>query len=161
MKTQLLRVLWNLTVIAALAVYLAQTSNYPAQEVLFPRLVGYPVLALAVISLISEGVGAWRHRPPTLSTGVRPEKDDSRIFLANLIFGILAGIVYLVLWLPLGFILDTVLFLLLFPILLNHSRRQTPILAAIAIGMALLFSFLFHLGAGAILPRGLLNVGWF
>lgn len=65
---------------------------------------------------------------------------------------------YLVLWEPLGFQLDTVLFLLLAPALLGFRRPVA--LVAIALATAILFAFLFHLGSGAILPSGALHVEW-
>lgn len=65
---------------------------------------------------------------------------------------------YLALWQALGFQIDTVVFLMLSPMLLGF--RRPIVLLAIAVATAILIAFLFHLGSGAILPAGVLRVEW-
>jgi hypothetical protein len=77
----------------------------------------------------------------------------SRLALA---VGLTAG--YLALWKPLGFQIDTVVFLMVSPMLLGF--RRPIVLLAIAVATAILIAFLFHLGSGAVLPAGVLRVGW-
>lgn len=85
-------------------------------------------------------------------------ESSDRIDLAQLALGLLLTVVYLALWEPLGFQLDTVAFLIFAPALLGF--RHALVLVAVAFGIAILFAFLFHLGSGAILPAGVFHVEW-
>ncbi len=156
MSTRGLRIGWNVLVVAAMVVYIARFPRYPLASTLFPRLVGYPVLGLALVSLVLEGLRG-RHPVPAAASHAGREWISVRDVLWAVAFG--AG--YLALWEPLGFVLDTVVLMVAAPLILGYPRRRWLWLVGIGIATAALFTFLFHLGAGAILPQGFLNVGWF
>lgn len=118
---------------------------------MFPRLIGYPVIALALLSLAIQTL-------PKLAVLRNAEGGVGRVELPRLGIGVLLIGVYLLLWGPLGFQLDTFVFLTLSPMVLGF--RQPLILIAVALGTAVLFAFLFHLGAGSILPAGFLHIRW-
>ncbi len=149
---------WDLAVLAALGLYFGRFSRLPLQSTLFPRLVGYPVAALALASL---GVEIFHLMYRTGGAeGGEPEALQARTRLSRLSLAAALGIVYLLLWEPLGFELDTVVFLLLVPLGLGQPLRRLPVLLVIAVATAVLFAALFHLGSGAILPSGALGVQW-
>lgn len=150
MNTKTLRVGWNVLVLAAMGIYLLQSGKYSPSSSLFPRLIGFPVLGLTLAGLGIEAL-QWR----------RDRSRESSVHGKNLILGVAMGLVYLVLWLPLGFVLDTILFMLWAPLMLGFARSRALILLALGIATAGLFAFLFHLGSGAILPKGYFDVGWF
>lgn len=153
MNTRTLRIGWNLLVVAAMGFYLAQTGKYSPDSALFPRLIGFPMLGLALLGLGVE-VAGW------ISTR-RRSSEATRVDWKNLALAVAMGIVYLILWSPLGFVLDTVVFMVWAPLALGYVRARAPLLLGLGIATAGLFAFLFHLGSGAILPRGFFNVGWF
>lgn len=140
-----------MVVLATLALYVSAFATLDAQSTLFPRLIAFPLIALVLGSLGIQTL------PPL--AGLRGVVDGSaQLRLARLALGPLFVGLYIALWEPLGFQLDTILFLTLTPTLLGLRR---PIaLVTIALGTALLFAFLFHLGSGAILPSGILRVEW-
>jgi len=148
-----LLIVWNLTVLAALGAYVEQFSSLPDQSTLFPRLISYPVAAMTLVALGMVVVPRPGRAP---ADGEAPERIRPR----RLFLGPVLGVVYLLLWEPLGFQLDTILFLVLAPLLLGYPKRRISLLAAIAVTTAVLFVFLFHLGSGSILPSGLLRVEW-
>lgn len=137
-------------VLAVLAVYAFQFQALEAESALFPRLIGYPVIALAVVSMAIQTL-------PQLAR-LRDEAVSARVDLVRLGVAVSLTAIYLLLWVPLGFQLDTLVFLMVVPMLLGF--RRPLILVAVAVGTAVLFAFLFHLGAGAILPAGVLHLRW-
>lgn len=144
-------IVWDAVILGVLALYLFQFTGLDAESTLFPRLIGYPVIALALMSLGIQTL-------PRLAVLRNAETALNRIELPRLGMAVLMTAVYLLLWTPLGFQLDTVVFLTLAPLLLGF--RGPVILIAVAVGTAILFAFLFHLGAGAILPSGFLHIRW-
>jgi hypothetical protein len=149
MTTRGLRILWNVAIVAGMGVYIARFGKYPLQTTLFPRLVGYPVLVLALFSLGRELIAlVGRHA------------SEPRLNLPQLALAGAFGLAYLALWQLLGFALDTIWFLTVTPWILSRQTRQLPVYFGVGVATAALFSFLFHLGSGAILPRGIFNVGW-
>lgn len=138
-------------VLAALAVYAFQFGALEPESALFPRLIGYPVIALAVISIGIQTL-------PQLARLRDDEAVSGRVDLSRLGVAVALTAAYLLLWDVLGFQLDTLVFLMIAPLLLGF--RRPLILLAVAVGTALLFAFLFHLGAGAILPAGVLHLRW-
>ena len=151
MTRRTLLIAWDVAVLAALAAYVSQFAALDAQSSLFPRLIGYPVAALTVVSLGIQTIGSFaRFRDA--------DGASDRMHVARLALGILFTVAYIALWQPLGFQIDTVVFLMVAPALLGF--RRPFVLLAIALGLAILVVFLFHLGSGAILPRGLLRVEW-
>ncbi|TAN20733.1 MAG: hypothetical protein EPN30_09900 [Actinomycetota bacterium] len=125
-------------------------GRYSADSTLFPRLIAYPVLGLVIIDLALE-----------LLTKRSRSMEESEIAVSYLLRGVALGVVYLLLWNVLGFALDTIVFLLFAPLLLGIRWTRAPILLGVGVVTAVLFLFLFHLGSGAILPKGVLHVGWF
>ena len=150
-----LRILWNLSVGIAVSVYIARFSRYHSSATLFPRLVGYPVLILALASLVLDIVQLVQRRPKVLSQPAREQ-----ISLLNLFIGMALAALYFALWNPLGFELDTVVLMIVAPIILGYSKRRIIVLLAIGFLIATLFTFLFGLGSGAILPLGYFNMRW-
>lgn len=150
MTTRTLRVIWNLLVIGAMAFYLTRFGKYPLQSTLFPRLIGYPVLGLSILGLALEVLRARRTEPA----------GDGPVVLGDLALGVGLGVLYGLLWGFLGFVVDTIVFLLVAPVALGYALRRTLWLLGVGVATAALFTFLFHLGSGAILPRGILPVGW-
>lgn len=150
-----LRVLWNLSVGIAVGIYIARFSRYHSSATLFPRLVGYPVLILALVSLVLDVAQLVRRRLNVLS---QPGREQ--ISLLNLFIGMALAALYFALWNLLGFELDTVVLIILAPIILGYSKRRIIVLVAIGFLIAALFTFLFGLGSGAILPLGYFNIRW-
>lgn len=144
-----LLIAWDAVVLAAVSLYLAQSSSLDPESALFPRLIGYPVAALTLASLAIQTL-------PPLAWLRDAEGAIERIVLPRLGVAIVLTAAFILLWDPLGFQLDTVVFLLVAPALLGF--RRPAIMGATAIGTALLFVFLFHLGAGAILPAGVFHL---
>lgn len=134
-----------------LALYVSQLAALSAQSALFPRLIAFPLAALTFVSLAVQTL------PPLRALRDPAERTD-RLDLRRLAIGPVLTLLYLVLWEPLGFQLDTVLFLIVAPALLGYRRGL--VLVAVAFGIAILFAYLFHLGSGAILPAGILHVEW-
>ena len=151
MSTKTLTIVWNVTVVLAIGVYLSRFPHYPTQSILFPRLISYPVLVFCLWSLLAEGIRFRRNRQ---------KADESRVDGWALVTPVIGGVVYLVLWNTLGFMLDSVLFISLFPFFAGYGPiRLLPITFGVGVAVGLLFTFLFHLGSGAILPQGILNWG--
>lgn len=116
-------------------------------------MIGYPVAALALASLTIQVL-------PLLSRLRIADAAAAPIRLPRLGLALLLALLYFALWIPLGFQLDTVLFLIVAPLMLGQRPRFIGRLIAIAVAIALLFVFLFHLGSGAILPSGFLHLEW-
>lgn len=150
-----LRILWNLSVGIAVSIFIARFSHYDSSATLFPRLVGYPVLILALASLVLDIVQLVQRRPKVLSQPAREQ-----ISLLNLLIGMVLAVLYFALWTPLGFELDSVVLMIVAPIVLGYPKRRIIILIAIGFFIAALFTFLFGLGSGAILPLGYFNIRW-
>lgn len=137
---------------AALGLYFSQFAQLDAQATLFPRLVGYPVAAFVLLSLAIQTLPSLRR--------LRGDDTAERVRLKPFLAGPALAAGYLALWTPLGFQLDTVVLLIVAPLVLGHSPRRLPLFAAIGVATAVLFAFLFHLGSGAILPTGFLHAEW-
>ncbi len=150
-----LRILWNFSVVIAVSVYIARFSRYDSSSTLFPKLVGYPVLILALVSLGLEVLQLIQRRP---ARSAQPHREQ--ISLVNLLIALALGIVYFLLWTPLGFELDSVVLMIVAPIVLGYPKRRIIVLALIGFLTAALFTYLFGLGSGAILPLGYFNIGW-
>ncbi len=129
---------------------MSRFGRYASDSTLFPRLIAYPVLGLAIVDLALE-----------LLTKRSASTEESEISVDYLLRGIALGILFLVLWNPLGFALDAIVFLLVAPQLLGIRWTRAPVLLGVGVVTAALFLFLFHLGSGSILPKGVLHVGWF
>lgn len=150
-----LRILWNLSVGLAVSIYIARFSRYDSSATLFPRIAGYPVFILALVSLVLD-VGQLVRRWSTVVS--RPDREQ--ISLVNLFIGVVLAVLYFALWTPLGFELDTVVLMVVAPIVLGYPRRRIIVLIAIGFFISALFTFLFGLGSGAILPLGYFNIRW-
>lgn len=150
-----LRILWNLSVGLAVSIYIARFSRYDSSATLFPRIAGYPVFILALVSLVLD-VGQLVRRWSTVVS--RPDREQ--ISLVNLFIGVVLAALYFALWTPLGFELDTVVLMVVAPIVLGYPRRRIIVLIAIGFFISALFTFLFGLGSGAILPLGYFNIRW-
>ena len=150
-----LRILWNLSVGLAVSIYIARFSRYDSSATLFPRLVGYPVFILALVSLALDVMQLVRRWSTVVS---RPDREQ--ISLVNLFIGVVLAVLYFALWTPLGFELDTVVLMVVAPIVLGYPRRRIIVLIAIGFFISALFTFLFGLGSGAILPLGYFNIRW-
>ncbi len=143
---------WDVAVLAFMALYFSDIPRLDPDSALFPRLMGYPVVAFALLSL---GVQTL---PQLARIRYAGAEGPDRIRVRRLAVAVLLPIVYLLLWEPLGFQLDTLAFLTVAPALLGFRRPVA--LVSVAIAVAVLFAFLFHLGSGAILPSGVLHVEW-
>lgn len=153
--TRWLRILWNVSVVVVVSVYISTFSQYDSKATLFPRLVGYPVLILALVSLVLEVVQSIKRGKRQSDVSQR-----ERISLPNLFVALIFGVVYFFLWTPLGFELDSVVIMIVAPLVLGYPLRRVFILAVIGFLMAGLFTYLFGLGSGAILPLGYFNIRW-
>jgi len=133
-------------------VYFFDVPHLDSDSALFPRLMGYPAVAFALVSLVVQTL------PPLATIRYAEEDGTDRIRLHRLGIAVLLPIAYLMLWTPLGFQLDTLVFLILAPLVLNF--RRPVILVGVAVTTAALFAFLFHLGGSAVLPAGVLHLEW-
>lgn len=144
-----------MSTVVVVSIYISTFSKYDSKATLFPRLVGYPILLLSLASLVLEITQLIQRRPKRSSQSQREQ-----ISLVNLFTALVFGVIYLFLWTPLGFELDSVVLMVVAPIVLGYPVRRIAILAIVGFLTAGLFTYLFGLGSGAILPIGYFNIRW-
>lgn len=154
MSKRTLGIAWNVLILVALGIYVSRFHVLPATSTLFPRLVTVPMVILALVSLVRQ-LGNGRHGEG------EQEEEGSSVDLGGLLGAVAAGAVYVLLWTVLGFVLDTVVFIAVVPLLAGFGpwRRRWPITLGLGLAVAALFLYLFHLGSGSILPGGVWHVG--
>lgn len=146
----MLAALWEITVLAVTGLYITQMVSYPASEQTFPRLIAYPVVALAAFSLLRRAFLAQRSRSA--------EDEQPFIDLHYLTLGVGLTALYAALWLSLGFVLDTGILMAAGPRLLGLNWKGVLACLGIAAGTVLLFGYLFSTSGSVTLPGGVLGV---
>ena len=140
--------------LAATIAYIAESTTYRPPEQIFPRLIAYPVAALAFVSILRRILAFWRAKKIAAS----PEDVQSAIDVRLLALGIGLAAAYAALWQVLGFALDTVALFLVGPKLLGLGLKGLAACAGIAVAVVLLFSYLFGTSGMGVLPGGVF--GW-
>ena len=174
MSRRTLGIAWNVVILLALGVYASQFGHIAATSTLFPRLITVPLAVLTLISLVREllqrpqpGEAAPQSlteaAPQSLTEAAAEGEADGtdRIDWRALLGAIGLAAVYIALWKLLGFVVDTVIFIAVVPLLYGFGpwRRRWPLTLGLGLAVAFLFVYLFHLGSGSILPGGFWNVG--
>ena len=139
---------FNLLIIVALSIALYVSRNWPSATALFPHVIGFPLLALSVVSLILWLVRA-RRELANLKRGIAPS-DRSFVVNAMSIFGWLASFA-LAIWV-LGFPIAVPLFVFLYMKLHGKLSWLTCVVftAVTTAFVVLVFGWLFRV----IWPRG-------
>jgi hypothetical protein len=144
---------WDVVVLATTIAYIAESTTYPSSEQTFPRLIAYPVAALAFVSIV-------RRIPPLrrAAEAAAPVEAHAAIDVRLLALGIGLAAAYAALWSVLGFALDTVALLVVGPKLLGLGPKGLAACAGIAVAIVVLFSYLFGTSGMGVLPGGVF--GW-
>ena len=145
---------WDVVVLAATIAYIAESTTYRPPEQIFPRLIAYPVAALAFVSILRR-VSSLRRAAKTAAS---PGEAHSAIDVRLLALGIGLAAAYAALWQVLGFALDTAALLLVGPKLLGLGLKGLAACAGIAVAVVVLFSYLFGTSGMGVLPGGVF--GW-
>lgn len=166
MSRRTLGIAWNVVILLALGVYASQFGHIAATSTLFPRLITVPLAVLTLISLVRELLQRPQPAeaaPQSLTEAAAEGEADGtdRIDWRALLGAIGLAAVYIALWKLLGFVVDTVIFIAVVPLLYGFGpwRRRWPLTLGLGLAVAFLFVYLFHLGSGSILPGGFWNVG--
>lgn len=146
------RVVFDLVVLAAVAVYLATAPSYSGVAHLFPEAVGYPTAALAVAAVIRSLAGYLRARAAARRAGTSRPRDLAR-YQPLIGFGLVVG--YAALLPSLGFRLATPLLLIAGSAALGTRLRRLWIVAITAVVFTFVLGLLFSPQSGIILPAGL------
>ncbi|MGM0432929.1 MAG: tripartite tricarboxylate transporter TctB family protein [Spirochaetota bacterium] len=127
----------SIAVLIAIANFKDTAEGYRAiAPSFFPNLISIVMVVLS-LALISEG---WR-KPPSLIFA--PVTDKTNVLRAFALLGLIIGLVLV--WEYIGFILSSLLFVLLVQVLLGEKRKVRIILVAVAVTAALYIVFVLLL----------------
>ncbi len=140
--------IFNLLIIVILSIALYTTRDWPSETALFPRTIGFPILALSVVSLILGLVKA-RREWTSVERGIA-SFDRSFVVNAAGIFGWLAGFAVAI-W-AFGFQIAVPLFVFLYMKLQGKQSWLSCVLFTVAAAafVVIFFGWVFHVSW----PRG-------
>ncbi|MGI6699642.1 MAG: tripartite tricarboxylate transporter TctB family protein [Christensenellales bacterium] len=121
---------------------------------IFPTILGILLLAMSILLIIQGIRKAKSFDASKEDTGDQVSKEDYLVVVLTL--GVI--LLYVLLMVPLGFNLSTMLYLFVqFMILAPKGKRKPIQFAVIAIAFSLVCFFVFRVGLSQMLPRGIIE----
>lgn len=161
-----LRLIWDGCVLVGAIWYLSQAMSLSNLDGAFPRLVGWTIIGLVTVDIISS-VLKDRFSRSSLAEPQKETRSEAKTHgetkfrngaALRLVLAMGVCLAYLALWSLLGYILDTILGLTFGPLAVGLRFKYIPFCIMLGIAFSLLMAYLFSVGQVQVLPTGVFGL---